>query len=72
MTRTMEKALAEIETLPSDWQDRIGEQLLDRIAKWRSLKADIDSGRLEAEQGLTEPLDADEIMRKAREQYGVA
>ncbi len=62
MTKTFEKAVQAIATLPDPLQDRIGEQLL----KWHALNDDIAAAYEQLDRGEVSPLDMKEIIAKAR------
>lgn len=68
MSRILQKAFEEISTLPQKDRDEIGERLL----KWRRLRAEIDAARDQVKAGDVAPLDAEEIIRKARALHGKA
>jgi len=44
MVKTLERAIAEVVSLPEDAQERIGRELLAHVEKLRSLRADIEKG----------------------------
>ena len=62
MTKTFEKAVRAIATLPEPLQDRIGEQLL----KWHELNDDIAAAYEQLDRGEVARLDMKEIIAKAR------
>lgn len=66
MTKTFEKAVEAIASLPEPLQDRIGEQLL----RWHALNEDITAAYEQLDRGNVAPLDMKEIIAKARGAHG--
>ena len=56
MVKTLEQAIAEVESLPAEDQEQIGRTLLSHVEKLRALRAEIDKGvrSLDAGQGKLE------------------
>ncbi len=71
MTKIMEKAVAELALLPDELQERVGRTLLNRIADWQTLNADIDAGRQQIADGLGKAAVADEILSRARKGHEI-
>jgi hypothetical protein len=51
MVKTLERAIAEVERLPSDMQEKIGRELLAHVEKLRSLRADLAKGIRSLDKG---------------------
>lgn len=65
MTKLLQQAFDELAALPEEAQDRLGERLL----KWNQLRASIEHARQQVVDGNVAPLNADEIIQKARMRY---
>lgn len=70
VVRTLEKAIAEVADLPEAAQEKIGQQLLAHVEKLRALRADLDVGVRSLDAGGGKALDAEEVIRRARERHG--
>jgi hypothetical protein len=66
MVKTLQRAIAEVEKLPSDVQERIGRELLAHIEKLRSLRADLAKGIQSLDRGAGRELDIEDVIRRAR------
>ncbi|HEX3951021.1 MAG TPA: hypothetical protein VHW95_14285 [Steroidobacteraceae bacterium] len=68
MVKTLEQAIAEVERLPAEDQEKIGRTLLSHVEKLRALRAEIDKGirSLDAGQGTESSID-DFIRQKNRQ-----
>jgi len=66
MVRTLERAMAEVERLPADVQERIGRELLAHVEKLRSLRADIAKGVRSLDRGAGRELDIEDFIKRAR------
>jgi hypothetical protein len=66
MVKTLERAIAEVETLPSDMQEKIGRELLAHVEKLRSLRADLAKGVRSLDEGAGRELDIEDVIRRAR------
>jgi hypothetical protein len=66
MVKTLERAIAEVERLPSDMQEKIGRELLAHVEKLRSLRADLAKGIRSLDQGAGRKLDIENVIRRAR------
>jgi len=62
-------AIKEVKKLPTDVQDTIGINLIDRVAAWRELRAKIAEGIREADAGLAKPLSAKTLIREFRKRH---
>ena len=67
MTSTLALAMEKASRLPEAAQDRLGMELLERIAAVESLRAEIEIGRRELDAGLGRPLDIEDVIRRGRE-----
>ena len=70
MTRLFEEAMARAATLPAAAQEKIGEELLSHVKKVERLRAKLDQGIKSLDRGEGKPLDIDDVIRRARSQYG--
>jgi hypothetical protein len=57
MVKTLQKAIAEVASLPDADQEEIGRKLLSHVEKLRRLRADIDAGIRSLDQGKGKPVD---------------
>ena len=70
MVKTLERALAEVASLPDADQEQIGQSLLSHVEKLRGLRAEIDKGVRSLDAGKGSELDIDNFLAKARERRG--
>ena len=66
MNATLELALAKVSKLPDEAQERLGLELLDRLATLERLRADLDIGIKELDAGLGAPLDIEDVIRRGK------
>jgi len=66
MVKTLERAIAEVERLPSDMQEKIGRELLAHVEKLRALRADLVKGIRSLDEGAGRELDVEDVVRRAR------
>jgi hypothetical protein len=66
MVKTLERAIAEVERLPCDMQERIGRDLLARVEKLQSLRADLAKGVRSLKEGRGRELDIEDVIKRAR------
>jgi hypothetical protein len=66
MVKTLERAIAEVERLPGDMQEKIGRELLAHVEKLRSLRADLAKGIRSLDKGAGRKLDIEDVIRRAR------
>jgi len=66
MVKTLERAIAEVERLPSDMQEKIGRELLAHVEKLRALRADLAKGIRSLDEGAGRELDVEDVVRRAR------
>ena len=69
MTSTLELAIAKISQLPEEAQDRIGLELLDRVAALEEVRGKLEIGTRELDAGLGRPLDIENVIRRGRERF---
>jgi hypothetical protein len=67
MNTTLQLAVAKASELPEEAQERIGLELLDRLAAMEQLRADIDVGIKELDAGNGRPLRLDDVIRRGKE-----
>ncbi len=66
MVKTLERAIAEVVSLPEDAQERIGRELLAHVEKLRSLRADIEKGIRSLDAGRGKKVDIEDVIKRAR------
>lgn len=67
MVKMLERAIAELTTLPDVDQENIGRKLLAHVDKLRALRHAIDKGIASLDRGEGTPLDIDEFLRRMNE-----
>jgi Arc/MetJ-type ribon-helix-helix transcriptional regulator len=70
MVKSLERAIAEVASLPEADQEQIGRRLLSHVEKLRQLRAEIDKGIRSLDAGEGKPLDLDEFLRQVNERHG--
>jgi hypothetical protein len=70
MVKTLQKAIAEVETLPDADQEEIARKLISHVEKLRALRADIDAGLRSLDAGKGKPLDIEQFIRKMNRSDG--
>ena len=70
MVKTLQKAIAEIASLPDADQEEIGRRLLSHVEKLRALRADIDAGIISLDAGKGRPLDIEQFIGKMNRSDG--
>jgi hypothetical protein len=70
MVKTLQKAIAEIASLPDTDQEEIGRKLLSHVEKLRKLRADIDEGITSLDAGKGKPLDTEQFIAKMNRSHG--
>ena len=70
MQQVLEKALAQIATLPDAEQEQIGRQLLSHIEKLQRLRQEVDEGTRSLDVGEGSPLDVEEFLQQQRIRNG--
>jgi Arc/MetJ-type ribon-helix-helix transcriptional regulator len=66
MVKTLERAIAEIATLPAEAQEEIGRRMLAHVEKLRELRATLDQAAAELDAGQGRELDIDEFLIRMR------
>ena len=70
MTKMLERAFAEIATLPETDQEQIGRQLLSHVEKLRRLREELDTGVRSLDAGRGEPLDIEAFLAEQNARNG--
>jgi len=70
MIKMLERAFAEIATLPEGDQEQIGRQLLSHVEKLRQLRVELDKGMRSLDAGRGEPLDIETFLTEQNARYG--
>jgi hypothetical protein len=70
MVKTLELAISKAAELPEEAQERLGRELLERIDALARLRAEIEVGLQQLDDGLGRELDIEDVIRRAREQHG--
>jgi hypothetical protein len=70
MVKTLQKAIAEIASLPDADQEEIGRKLLSHVEKLRRLRADIEKGIDSLDAGKGSTLDIEQLIRKLNRNDG--
>ena len=70
MTKVLRDAIAKVEALPEEEQDRIARELIDYLDKLSALRADIAVGIRQLDAGEGRELDIEDVIRQAREEHG--
>jgi hypothetical protein len=67
MTKILERALAQVASLPPATQDRIGEELLAYLEKLQGLRAELAAGLRSLDEGAGRELDIDDLIQRAKD-----
>jgi hypothetical protein len=67
MTKILERALAQVASLPPATQDRIGEELLAYLEKLQGLRVQLDAGLRSLDEGAGRELDIDDLIQRAKD-----
>ena len=62
--------MEEVATLPPATQEKIGEELMLHVENLRRLRAKLDKGIGSLERGEGREIDIEEVITRARAQYG--
>ena len=65
MSKTLDLAITKSSALPTETQDQIGREILQRVGSISDLKRDIAVGASELDAGLGKPLDVDALIAHA-------
>lgn len=69
MTELLEKAIAEIATLPASDQERIGRDMLSYVEKLRRLRTELKKGIDSLARGEGRELNIEELISQARARH---
>lgn len=70
VTKTLELALTKASRLSEAAQEQLGREMLERIDTLAELRAEIEVGIRELDEGQGETLDIESVIKRAREMYG--
>lgn len=70
MVKTLQKAIAEVASLPDADQEEIGRKLLSHVEKLRRLRADIDAGIRSLDEGQGKAIDIEQFIEKMNRDDG--
>ena len=67
MVKTLQQAIAEVERLPAEDQEKIGRTLLSHVEKLRALLAEIDKGIRSLDAGQGRESGVDDFLRQKKQ-----
>ena len=70
MNTTFKLAVEKVSALPEEAQERIGFELLDRVAALEELRAELQIGINELDAGLGRVLDIEELLKDLNARHG--
>jgi Arc/MetJ-type ribon-helix-helix transcriptional regulator len=70
MVKTLQKAIAEVASLPDADQEEIGRKLLSHVEKLRRLRADIDAGLRSLDEGKGKSVDIEKFIEQMNRDHG--
>ncbi|TMJ28557.1 MAG: hypothetical protein E6G84_12595 [Alphaproteobacteria bacterium] len=70
MVKTLELAISKASELPEAAQEQLGRELLERIDTLAKLRAEIEIGLQQLDEGRGEELDLEALLRQARRDHG--
>jgi Arc/MetJ-type ribon-helix-helix transcriptional regulator len=70
MVKTLELAISKAAELPEAAQEQLGRELPERIDTLSKLRAEIQIGLQELDEGRGEELDFDDFLRQVRKDHG--
>ena len=70
MTKTLEKAMAKIATLPAEAQEQIGAELIAHVDKVARLRRALQEGLRSLDRNEGKQLDVSDVIGRARRQHG--
>jgi hypothetical protein len=70
MINVLKRAMAKVSTLPEAAQEKIGAELLLHVTKVDRLRAELDKGLRSLGQGQGHEIHVDNLIKRARAQYG--
>lgn len=69
MVKTLELALSKVAALPDAAQEQIGRELLDRIEALARIRAEVEIGIRELDEGKGGPLNIEDVIKQARDEH---
>ena len=69
MTSILKLAMEKVAELPEATQEQIGLELIDRIAAWEKLRADVQIGIDQLDAGHGREIDIEELIRELNEEH---
>jgi hypothetical protein len=70
MVKTLELAISKAAELPEAAQEQLGRELLERIDTLAKLRAEVEVGLRQLDEGQGEELDLDDFLRQVRKDHG--
>ncbi|HEX4079523.1 MAG TPA: hypothetical protein VHX61_11710 [Rhizomicrobium sp.] len=70
MTKVLDRALAQVTSLPEPDQEEIGRKLLSHVEKLGQLRSRLDEGLGSLDSGQGSALDIDDFLADARRRHG--
>ncbi|HEY5047428.1 MAG TPA: hypothetical protein VII49_05360 [Rhizomicrobium sp.] len=70
MVKTLERAIAEVTSLPVSDQEQIGQKLLSHVEKLRRLRSELDKGVRSLDAGEGQELNVEQFLAEARTRHG--
>jgi Arc/MetJ-type ribon-helix-helix transcriptional regulator len=70
MVKTLELAISKAAELPEAAQEQLGRELLERIDTLAKLRAEIEIGLRQLDEGKGEELDLEEFLGQVRKDHG--
>jgi hypothetical protein len=70
MVKTLELAISKAAELPEAAQEQLGRELLERIDTLAKLRAEVEVGLRQLDEGQAEELDLDDFLRQMRKDHG--
>jgi hypothetical protein len=70
MVKELERALAEVTSLPDSGQEEIGRKLLSHVERLRALRSELDKGIRSLDTGQGRVVDIESLLSEARAAHG--